>query len=113
METVTTAVPVPPGAMLGVDVATLRSDERARLVTAGADELFPGVGSEVADVTESVPPEIVELGVAFAASFSGTSTVTGVPGAIGPVMVQDSGPFGSVPVHPVGSAVIWTPAGGV
>ena len=111
--TETVAMPVPPGAMVGVDVVTPRSDDAERVGTEGVEVLLPGVGSEVEELTFKDPPVSAEFGAALEMTLIGTKTSLLPAGVSGPVMEQVIGPVGIGPMQPEGREVISTPAGGV
>ena len=106
-------MPVPPGAMVGVDVVTPRSDDAERVGTEGVEVLLPGVGSEVEELTFKDPPVSAEFGAALEMTLIGTKTSLLPAGLSGPVMEQVIGPVGIGPMQPEGREVISTPAGGV
>jgi hypothetical protein len=111
-DTVITALPVSPGAIVGFATVVATSAEPAPIDTVTGPALLVVVGSETVDVTEAEPVKVAR-GVALAGTESSTGKLNGTPGWTGPVTVHDSGPAGMGPVQFEGRLTMATPTGGV
>jgi hypothetical protein len=111
-ETVTVALPVPPGAIEGVLIVVLRSAEPAPTVTVGEPDELVAFRSVPLVATDIEPPLRVEAGFAVGSTDKGTAIAAVAPLARSPLITQLIGPLGIGPVQPAGSAVMEAPLGG-
>jgi hypothetical protein len=111
-ETVTVALPVPPGGIDGVFTVVLKSAEPAPTVTVGEPDEFVALRSTPLVATDIEPPLRAEPGAAVGSTDNGTSIDVVAPLAMSPLITQLIGPLGIGPVQPAGSAVMDAPDGG-